>query len=206
MNEKQENNRRKREAIERFRHIISDLKADAETANSKASWRNMFESCLDTDLEGEEFKRHMTRALQMRRDALGTADAEADFRRSLITLAEEITFDRDNDAELVRISNEMRAIEEREGLEDGEFWMLGEGPDDFILLDEEYERRMHEIQADVFRQYGEDEMADAILKGDNSFRELMKLPYDEKIAENLKKRDEAREAARERLGIRGLDK
>lgn len=68
---------------------------------------------------------------------------------------------RESDDDLKRIIRKIRKLEkEKYGLEDDQFFLLTDMPDDLKALNDQYDRRMRAIQAGIMRQYGEDRLAD----------------------------------------------
>ena len=63
-------------------------------------------------------------------------------------------------AELGDISARLDAIREREGLDDDEFWPIGQGPEDWQELNEEYSRVLGAKFEETLREYGLVDMAD----------------------------------------------
>lgn len=62
--------------------------------------------------------------------------------------------------ELEDISSQMRVIEEREGLEDLEYWPIGEGPEDWNQLNNQYEKILDVKFEETLREVGLERMAD----------------------------------------------
>ncbi len=60
---------------------------------------------------------------------------------------------------LERISKQIEEIEKRHGLESGEFWSQGEGPEEYERLVRVYKNRLDQITAATFEEFGEPEMA-----------------------------------------------
>ncbi len=62
-------------------------------------------------------------------------------------------------AALTELSDQMAEVERAHGLEDDEFWPIGEGPPEYLELSAQYERLSAHLQAEVMRRHGEAEMA-----------------------------------------------
>jgi len=80
----------------------------------------------------------------------------------VVSVVEDAADTKDN---LGKLKTQMAAIERREGLKPGEFWVYrNEGPDDYRALedqrDEIFERIEHTVYPMVLRRYGLNEMAD----------------------------------------------
>lgn len=75
----------------------------------------------------------------------------------------------ESDAVLAGISADIRKLEKKHGLKHDEIWLKGEAPDDVERLRAKWEQRADQIIADIFREYGEDLMADAFLADPEAF-------------------------------------
>ncbi len=140
---------------------IMKLSAAAEP---NESWREKVKRALSgcpSRTEG------MLRAGQAMRDA----GVDVDFAHFSICFGVEGIADKriTADAELARISAAIKKREKEEGLAEGEFWPRGAGPKDVRALHAAYEKRCRQITADVLREYGENEMADALLADEAAF-------------------------------------
>jgi hypothetical protein len=71
------------------------------------------------------------------------------------------------------IGERMKAIEESHGLERCCHWLPREGPDMYEALRDQWERIAAELQADVLRAFGEDEMADLLVNSSEDFERRM---------------------------------
>lgn len=140
---------------------IMKLSADAEP---NRSWREKVKAALSG---GDDRSDGMIRAGQAMQDA----GIDVDFANMTICLGvEDIANDREKaDAELARISRAIAAANKAHGLGEDEYWPRGEAPDDVEKLNASFERRAREINADVFRKFGENEMADALLADEEAF-------------------------------------
>ena len=98
------------------------------------------------------------RAIQLARD-LAAIDADAAFFL-LDVLTEEAMGQRiDEDPELRDIAAKMEAIERREGLVEGEAFIVNDAPADWQALNRHWERQFDTLRAELFRQNGEPQMA-----------------------------------------------
>lgn len=147
---------------------IMRLSADAEPNESwrvkaKRSWAGVEDTSVG-----------ILRAGQIMRDA----DIDVDFALFSICMgAEGIAADREKtDAGLARISRAIDAANKTHGLKEGEYWPRGEAPDDVEELNVAFERRVREIEAAVLREYGENEMADALLADEDAFNAKYREP------------------------------
>ena len=172
---------------------IMTLSAAAEPA---PSWREKVKRSM-TGVEDDRVG--ILRAGQAMRDA-GVDLAFA--YMSICMGAEDIAADREKtDAGLAKISRAIDAANKTHGLKEGEYWPRGEAPDDVEKLNAAYERRVREIEAAVLREYGENEMADALLADEDAFdakyREPGRLAHFGPLPEWAEKK---------RKGIPGQDK
>jgi hypothetical protein len=78
-------------------------------------------------------------------------------------LADEVATAAFQNERLAELTREMKKIEEREGLKPGEFWKIGEGPEDYGVLTDESDRLHAEFTDSIFlealRRYHFDEVA-----------------------------------------------
>jgi hypothetical protein len=63
----------------------------------------------------------------------------------------------------------IEAIKKSHGLQDDEEWGIGAGPADYLALVAEWEQFSNQLHADVFRRFGEHEMADLFLNDREEF-------------------------------------
>ena len=73
------------------------------------------------------------------------------------------------DGTLLQLSAAIDAKHREYGAKEDETWAEGEAPDDVEELNNKWERRTREIEAEVLREFGEDEMADALLADHDAF-------------------------------------
>jgi len=147
---------------------IMKLSADAEP---EGSWREKVKRTLSGCENQDE---GMIRAGQAMRDAA----IDVDFANMTICCgAEDIAADRvKTDAELAKISRTIDAAEKAHGLGKDEYWPQGEAPDDVETLRAAYTKRSRQIEADVLREFGENEMADALLADEDAFNAKYREP------------------------------
>lgn len=102
-------------------------------------------------------------------------------------IAESVCFNVDtkkSHPELEKISEKMKKVRKKHGLADDEFWGRGEGPEEYEALNAEYEAVSDNITADVFREYGEDEMAYLFIND--------REEYDRRYCEGMEDREAAK--------------
>ena len=75
----------------------------------------------------------------------------------------------DSDPDLVRITEEMDAIEEAHGLKEDDYWRTDEGPPEWRSLDEAWSRRAKEIVASRLRELGHADFADLCQNNPSEF-------------------------------------
>ena len=85
-------------------------------------------------------------------------------------------FELHNDVRLNELNTKIKEIQEREGLEDDEFFVRGDPdtPEDYQALNIEFEHRIDEIRIDILSEFGEDELAELFL---NNRMEYVKRYY-----------------------------
>ena len=86
-------------------------------------------------------------------------------------------FELHNDVRLNEMNIKIKEIQEREGLEDDEFFVRGDpdSPEDYQALNIEFEHRIDEIRIDILSKFGEDELAELFL---NKRMQYIKRYYD----------------------------
>lgn len=83
-----------------------------------------------------------------------------------------ITALRNTHPRLAAIAVRLEQIEREHGLEEGEYWFLDEGPTEWQALNQEWDRAMDEIMAEIFRRHDELQLAlNPDAEGDETFRE-----------------------------------
>ena len=80
--------------------------------------------------------------------------------------------DGDYDDALKPISEQMEKIEQAHGLARDEYWPLGEGPDDYEELNGKYGDILDKKQGEVFREFGETNIADLWESNKDEFERL----------------------------------
>jgi hypothetical protein len=142
---------------------------DDSTVALPSSGRERTLAALDDPNENEG----LIRACQIQRDAETLDAGEAFFLiyycASCIAL--EIY---ETDAQLKRIVKAIEAAEKAYGLEDGEYWPIGEAPDDVEKFRAAWDRRADVILASVFRKHGEADMGTLLLADRASFLDQIK--------------------------------
>jgi hypothetical protein len=81
----------------------------------------------------------------------------------------------EEDAELVRLREEIVAVESAHGLVDGEYWPVDEGPDDWRELNEQWDARADAVVVDALRRHHHDELAE--------LREKKLRDYDDRVTQ-----------------------
>lgn len=147
---------------------IMNLSAAAEPVSS---WRDKVNRALTGSPTREE---GLIRAGQ----AMKAASVDVDLANIAICMGiEGIAKNRiQTDAELARISAAIDQKENEYGLKKDEYWPRDEAPDDVEELRARWERRAVEINADVLREFGEVEMAEALLANEDAFNAKYREP------------------------------
>ena len=73
------------------------------------------------------------------------------------------------ESDLGEINAGMEAIRKREGLDDDEYWPIGEGPDDLEKLEQQYEKVTERKFEETLREYGLDDIADLYCQDRKSY-------------------------------------
>lgn len=81
----------------------------------------------------------------------------------------------DPDSILSHIYAEMERVEKAHNLRDGAFWRLDQAPPEFQRLNRQWRKRVQEITAAVFREYGENDIADLYLRHPDEFSRRMRV-------------------------------
>jgi hypothetical protein len=162
-------------AVLRLFFAIPQSQIERDVAEGEGDFGRLLEQLRDVDLGSRVSQDPAVHALYHHRQMV-----RAKALRSLDGVSEEMKFQfihmaADHVAEeAVRVAHEqgqiaalgerMRGIEEREGLKDGEYWPLGEGPEDYQTLvaesDTLYRNVRDTVLASVLRRYGLDDVAD----------------------------------------------
>jgi hypothetical protein len=137
----------------------------AVAAELIVGWREKLLTILSSRDENKDER--IVRAGQIIKDA----GIDVDFGNASICFgAEHIAEDRiKDDAERVRISAAIRKKEKEYGLKEDEYWPAGEAPDDVETLRAAHDKRCRQIEADVLREFGEYEMASALMADEAAF-------------------------------------
>ncbi len=78
----------------------------------------------------------------------------------------------DYDVETDPITNKIDEIRKLHGLSDGEYWSVGEGPEEYKLLNKEYSK-IHDLKfIEIFREFGENELATLLETDSDKFWDL----------------------------------
>ncbi len=147
---------------------IMKLSAAAEPA---PSWKDKVNAAR---VVCEDTSEAVLRAGQAMRDA----GRNVDFANMSICMgAEDIAADREKtDAGLAKISRATAKKKKGYGLKDDEYWPLNEAPDDVKALLAAFTERCRRIEADVLREFGENDMADALLADEAAFNAKYREP------------------------------
>lgn len=109
-----------------------------------------------------EFAREMLRLIQAMRDTGALEQNEA--WHLLYWILEQMSDQwTETDAELVRLTAAMEAVERSHGLADDEYFHLDDAPADFLALSNAWDRRLNVIWAGELTTLGEPEMARLVL-------------------------------------------
>jgi len=138
--------------------LISDVPING--GDKREALKRRFEMLLETS-DQDEFA--MIKAAQILRQINPREAAFAE--RIIITTVGSIVFDGlDDDKEIQRIRAKIRKLEkEKYQLEDDEYYTIDEMPDDLRKLNDQWNRRHREMEADIFRQFGEHDLANLYL-------------------------------------------
>lgn len=79
------------------------------------------------------------------------------------------------DSPLSRIAAQMQQVEQDYGLEDGQFWRLEEAPIEYRQLNQQWQRVVEQITAEVLIHFGEKETAELYRKRPEEFRRRMQV-------------------------------
>jgi hypothetical protein len=132
-----------------------------ETAGTEVG-REVHATISDLVPHDHEFARAMLRLVQAMRDtgALEQNEAWHLLYWILDQMSDQWT---ETDAELVRLTAAMKAIERSHGLADDEYFHLDDAPADWLALSNAWDRRLNIIWAGEFTTLGEPEMARLVL-------------------------------------------
>ena len=76
------------------------------------------------------------------------------------------------ETDLAEISVRMNAIQKREGLDDDEFWPIGEGPEDWEKLSDKYSQVLNEKFEKTLREFNLNSMADTYCTNRERYDEI----------------------------------
>lgn len=147
--------------------IAAKIRGQVARADVGPSWREMMMASMVRD----DHNTFTIKAAKLQRDngAMSRENANA----MIADIAFQIVYDRYNntDSELVRINRAERAAEKKHGLkaEEGYYWPIGQAPDDVEKLRAARDRRVNILTANVLKEYGEDELAVALLADADAF-------------------------------------
>jgi hypothetical protein len=132
-----------------------------ETAGTEVG-REVHAIISDLVAHDHEFAREMMRLVQAMRDtgALEQNEAWHLLYWTLERMSDQWT---QTDAELVRLTAAMVAIERSHGLSDDEDFHLDDAPPDWLALSNQWDRRLNAIWAGEFMTLGESEMARLVI-------------------------------------------
>jgi len=162
--------KRKPTAAENLLAVAAELGKRANRAAAEATWRDQVRHIHSAyeDSEG------ILRVGQAMRDA-GEDPALAYL--SICIGTEDIAWNRlDSDAEIARICDAIRKKEAAYGLKEDEYWPQNEAPADVEKLRAAFSKRCRQIEADVLREFGEDEMAAELLADEGAFNAKYREP------------------------------
>lgn len=119
-------------------------------------------------------------------------------------------FELRNDVRLNELNTKIKEIQEREGLDDDEYFVRRDpdSPEDYQALIIEFEHRIDEVRIDILSEFGEDELAELFL---NSRMQYIKRYYngwrvlEKDDPDMLKEIDQSEEEELDELGeLEGL--
>ena len=118
-------------------------------------------------------------------------------------------FELRNDIRLNELSTKIKKVQEREGLDDDEYFVRRDpdSPEDYQALIVEFEHRIDEIRIDILSEFGEDELAELFL---NNRMQYIKRYYngwrvlDKDDPDKLKDIDKKEKEELDELGLGGI--
>lgn len=132
-----------------------------ETAGTEVG-REVHAIISDLVAHDHELAREMMRLIQAMRDTGALEQNEA--WHLLYWMLEQMSDQwTETDAELLRLTAGMEAIERSHGLADDEYFHLDDAPADFLALSNAWDRRLNAIWAGELTRLGESEMARLVL-------------------------------------------
>ena len=162
---------RTKPAADNLFSIAASLGDRANRAVAAATWRDRvrhIHSVYGDKSEG------ILRSGQVMRDA----GEDLEFATLSICLGVESLADEriNTDPEINKISEAIRKKEAAYGLKENEYWPANEAPDDVEKLRAAWHRRFIEIEAEVFREFGEDKMAADLMADEDAFNAKYREP------------------------------
>lgn len=97
-----------------------------------------------------------------------TEDAAYSLIDGFLEYVTQVSFE--SDPEMLRILRELARVRREHGLPEGEDWCVGEGPEEWVELNEAWERRDHEIRVATLRALGHGEIAEVLERDPEEFR------------------------------------
>jgi hypothetical protein len=146
--------------------IATRLRGQVEKVDAGPSWQDRSIAAMSTD----DKESGIIKCLQIQREG-GAYDRDPEVFFAMMAQATNPEADKRmyDDAEIKRIHEASHAVNKAHGLEPDEYFPIEERPDDVKALDDAFERRLHEIHADVLREHGETDMADLLLNDPDAF-------------------------------------
>ena len=172
-------------AVLRLLFAITRGQIDSDVAAGEKDFQRLMEDSDAEQLEGGETPEEMARYHHKQMVRAKVTQSRKHLREEFKVyfaamaahgIAEEAVSVADEQGRLAELGQRMDEIQEREGLQDDEFWPVGEGPEDFRQLCNESEELIAKVHDTVFttmlRRYHLDEIADLYENDRDRFEEL----------------------------------
>ena len=145
-------------AFEQYRSFAQKLERISQTKSSRKNQRRLSDVEAEAEAEAKVWL-----------DTVGSAEAAGVLNPSYRFLLTLCPIERVHDkrclgglyeSDLCDIKAGIDAIREREGLDDDEYWPIGEGPEDWEELEEQYSEVLDRKFEETLGEYGLDDIAD----------------------------------------------
>lgn len=140
---------------------LNSINGLISSADQHEALQRRFEMLMETSDEDDDSAK--IKAAQLLRQIRPEED---DYVKQIIRMyVEMMAAERLNDdPEIQRLREEIDRLEkDKYGLEEDEYYPIDEMPDDLRELNDQWNRRMREIEAEILREHGEDALADLYL-------------------------------------------